>query len=60
MTESVLEYMTRLGRAAREASRVLARTSAAQKNRALEACRSVRSIPRCFVNRQRERPRRWP
>ena len=37
MTESVLEYMTRLGRAAREASRVLARTSAAQKNRALEA-----------------------
>ncbi|GAB3465827.1 glutamate-5-semialdehyde dehydrogenase [Azotobacter salinestris] len=37
MTESVLDYMTRLGRAAREASRVLARTSTAQKNRALEA-----------------------
>ncbi len=37
MTESVLDYMTRLGRAAREASRILARTSTAQKNRALEA-----------------------
>lgn len=37
MTESVLDYMTRLGRAAREASRVLARISTAQKNRALEA-----------------------
>jgi len=37
MTESVLDYMTRLGRAAREASRVLARASTAQKNRALQA-----------------------
>ena len=37
MTESVLDYMTRLGRAAREASRVLARISTAQKNRALDA-----------------------
>jgi glutamate-5-semialdehyde dehydrogenase len=37
MTESVLDYMTRLGRAARETSRVLARTSTAQKNRALQA-----------------------
>lgn len=37
MTESVLDYMTRLGRAAREASRVLARASSAQKNRALRA-----------------------
>ena len=37
MTESVLDYMTRLGRAAREASRVLARASTAQKNRALHA-----------------------
>ena len=37
MTESVLDYMTRLGQAAREASRVLARASTAQKNRALQA-----------------------
>ena len=36
MTESVLDYMNRLGRAAREASRVLARASTAQKNRALQ------------------------
>ena len=37
MTEFVLDYMTRLGQAAREASRVLARASTAQKNRALQA-----------------------
>ncbi|KTB89146.1 gamma-glutamyl phosphate reductase [Pseudomonas syringae ICMP 11293] len=37
MTESVLDYMTRLGRAAREASRVIGRASTAQKNRALRA-----------------------
>lgn len=37
MTESVLDYMTRLGRAARDASRVIGRASTAQKNRALEA-----------------------
>ncbi|WP_439859825.1 glutamate-5-semialdehyde dehydrogenase [Pseudomonas sp. MBLB4136] len=37
MTESVLDYMTRLGRAAREASRVVASASTAQKNRALLA-----------------------
>ncbi|SDH26335.1 glutamate-5-semialdehyde dehydrogenase [Pseudomonas benzenivorans] len=37
MTESVLDYMTRLGRAARAASRVVARASTAQKNRALLA-----------------------
>ncbi|WP_407312610.1 glutamate-5-semialdehyde dehydrogenase [Pseudomonas sp. nanlin1] len=35
MTESVLDYMNRLGRAAREASRVIGRASTAQKNRAL-------------------------
>ena len=35
MTESVLDYMTRLGRAAREASRVIGRASTGQKNRAL-------------------------
>jgi glutamate-5-semialdehyde dehydrogenase len=38
MTESVLDYMTRLGRAARAASRVVASASTAQKNRALQAC----------------------
>src|SRR5471032_3219852 len=37
MTESVLDYMTRLGRAARDASRVIGRASTAQKNRALLA-----------------------
>ncbi len=37
MTESVQEYMMRLGQAAREASRVLARASTAQKNHALQA-----------------------
>lgn len=37
MPESVLDYMTRLGRAAREASRVIARASSAQKNSALLA-----------------------
>ena len=37
MTESVLDYMTRLGRAARAASRVVARASTAQKNHALQA-----------------------
>ena len=37
MTESVLDYMTRLGRAARQAARVIARASTAQKNRALHA-----------------------
>ncbi|TWI54232.1 glutamate-5-semialdehyde dehydrogenase [Pseudomonas duriflava] len=37
MTESVLDYMIRLGRAAREASRLLARASTAQKNQALLA-----------------------
>ena len=37
MTESVLDYMTRLGRGAREAARVIARASTGQKNRALLA-----------------------
>ena len=37
MTESVHAYMTRLGQAARQASRVLARASTAQKNRARQA-----------------------
>ncbi len=37
MTESVHDYMNRLGRAAREASRVVARATTAQKNQALLA-----------------------
>ena len=37
MTESVLDYMTRLGQAARQASRVIAGASTAQKNQALQA-----------------------
>lgn len=37
MTESVLDYMNRLGRAAREASRITARATTAQKNNALMA-----------------------
>lgn len=37
MSASVLEYMNGLGRAARESSRLLARASSAQKNRALQA-----------------------
>ncbi len=46
MTESVLDYMTRLGRAAREASRVLARASTAQKNRALHAAAAALNAAR--------------
>ena len=41
MTESVLDYMTRLGRAAREASRVIGSASTAQKNRALQGAASA-------------------
>ena len=37
MTELVVDYMQRLGEAAREASRVLAKASTAQKNQALLA-----------------------
>lgn len=37
MTESVLDYMTRLGQAARQASRVLAKADTAKKNQALQA-----------------------
>jgi len=46
MTESVLDYMTRLGRAARDASRVLARASTAQKNRALQAAAAALDVAR--------------
>ncbi|QGZ32564.1 glutamate-5-semialdehyde dehydrogenase [Stutzerimonas stutzeri] len=55
MTESVLDYMTRLGRAAREASRVLARATTAQKNRALHAAAAALDAAReelVVANRQ--------
>ncbi|AMB85123.1 gamma-glutamyl-phosphate reductase [Pseudomonas agarici] len=46
MTESVLDYMTRLGRAAREASRVIGRASTAQKNHALHAAAAALDVAR--------------
>ena len=49
MTESVLDYMTRLGRAARAASRVLARASTAQKNRALQAAANALDAARATL-----------
>ena len=54
MTESVLDYMTRLGRAAREASRVLARASTAQKNRALQAAAAALDAARGELVRANE------
>ncbi|EWC39845.1 glutamate-5-semialdehyde dehydrogenase [Stutzerimonas stutzeri] len=54
MTESVLDYMTRLGRAAREASRVLARASTAQKNRALQAAAAALDAAREELQRANE------
>ncbi|MUT71166.1 glutamate-5-semialdehyde dehydrogenase [Stutzerimonas frequens] len=54
MTESVLDYMTRLGRAAREASRVLARASTAQKNRALQAAAAALDAARDELARANE------
>ncbi len=54
MTESVLDYMTRLGRAAREASRVLARASTAQKNRALQAAAAALDAARDELMRANE------
>jgi glutamate-5-semialdehyde dehydrogenase len=54
MTESVLDYMTRLGRAAREASRVLARASTAQKNRALQAAAAALDAARDELVRANE------
>lgn len=54
MTESVLDYMTRLGRAAREASRVLARASTAQKNRALQAAASALDAARAELSAANE------
>ena len=54
MTESVLDYMTRLGSAAREASRVLARASTAQKNRALQAAAAALDAARDELVRANE------
>ncbi|WP_263146658.1 glutamate-5-semialdehyde dehydrogenase [Pseudomonas sp. RIT-PI-AD] len=54
MTESVLDYMTRLGRAAREASRQLARASTAQKNRALQAAAAALDAARAELSAANE------
>ena len=54
MTESVLDYMTRLGRAAREASRVLARASTAQKNHALQAAANALDAARAELTAANE------
>ncbi|WP_339490140.1 glutamate-5-semialdehyde dehydrogenase [Pseudomonas sp. EL_65y_Pfl2_R95] len=55
MTESVLDYMNRLGRAAREASRVIARASTAQKNRALLAAASALDAARTELTEANEK-----
>ncbi|MDF2640909.1 MAG: proA [Pseudomonas sp.] len=54
MTESVLDYMTRLGRAAREASRVIGRASTAQKNRALLATATALDAARAELSAANE------
>ena len=54
MTESVLDYMTRLGRAAREASRVIGRASTAQKNRALLAAAAALDAARAELSAANE------
>ncbi|MFJ7884385.1 glutamate-5-semialdehyde dehydrogenase [Pseudomonas sp. NPDC096917] len=54
MTESVLDYMTRLGRAAREASRVIGRASTAQKNRALQGAASALDAARAQLTAANE------
>ncbi len=55
MTESVLDYMTRLGRAARQASRVIGRASTAQKNRALQAAADALDASREALTTANER-----
>lgn len=55
MTESVIDYMTRLGRAAREASRVLARATTAQKNRALHAAAAALDAARSELAKANQR-----
>jgi len=54
MTESVLDYMTRLGRAARDASRVVARASTMQKNRALLAAAAALDAARAELSAANE------
>ncbi|UTH35819.1 glutamate-5-semialdehyde dehydrogenase [Pseudomonas sp. KHPS1] len=54
MTESVHAYMTRLGQAARQASRVLARASTAQKNRALQAAANALDAARAELTAANE------
>lgn len=54
MTEAVLDYMTRLGRAARAASRVLGRASTAQKNRALLAAAAALDAARAELSAANE------
>jgi glutamate-5-semialdehyde dehydrogenase len=54
MTESVLDYMTRLGQAARQASRVVAGASTAQKNRALQAAASALDAARAELTAANE------
>jgi len=55
MTESVLDYMTRLGRAARAAAGVVARASTAQKNRALQATAEALDVARVELSAANER-----
>jgi len=54
MTESVSAYMTRLGKAARAASRVAARASTAQKNRALLAAAAALDARRAELSAANE------
>jgi glutamate-5-semialdehyde dehydrogenase len=54
MTESVLDYMTRLGQAARQASRVIAGASTAQKNRALQAAAAALDSARAELSAANE------
>ncbi|HHM8633430.1 TPA: glutamate-5-semialdehyde dehydrogenase [Pseudomonas aeruginosa] len=54
MTESVLDYMSRLGRDARAASRLLARAATAQKNRALLAVADALDAARAELSHANE------
>ncbi|HBP5523097.1 TPA: glutamate-5-semialdehyde dehydrogenase [Pseudomonas aeruginosa] len=54
MTESVLDYMSRLGRDARAASRLLARAATVQKNRALLAAADALDAARAELSHANE------
>ncbi len=54
MTESVLDYMSRLGRDARATSRLLARAATAQKNRALLAAADALDAARAELSHANE------